>query len=170
MLKMTSAKGRTDYRLGTLYAITTAVLMAVQAPLSTLAARTLSPLDFMAFTQFALLFSIPFLIMRADSRRDFIAIVLGARYWSKLAVIFLVGAVGLALYDVGLSSTHPIITAAVLNLTPFWAALIAFTVSKRKMCVSPSTFVGCFLLAFCGAMAIAWSQIDVDSKSGRRDV
>ena len=170
MLKITSAKCGTDYRLGTLYAITTAVLMAVQAPLSTLAARTLSSLDFMAFTQFALLFSIPFLIMRADSRRDFIAIVLGARYWSKLAVIFLVGAVGLALYDVGLSSTHPIITAAVLNLTPFWAALIAFTVSKRKMCVSPSTFVGCFLVAFWGAMAIAWSQIDVDSKILAGDV
>jgi drug/metabolite transporter (DMT)-like permease len=170
MLKMTRATGRTDYRQGTLYAITTAVLMAVQAPLSTLAARTLSPLDFMAITQFALLFSIPFLIMRADSRRDFIAIVLGVRDWPKLAVIFLVGVTGLGLYDVGLSSAHPIITAAVLNLTPFWAALIAFIVSRRKISIPPFAFFGCFLLAFCGAMVIAWSQIDVDSKVLARDV
>ena len=170
MLKMTSTGGRTDYRQGTLYAIATAVLMAVQAPLSTLAARTLSPLDFMAFTQFALLFSIPFLIMRADSRRDFMAIVLGVRNWPKLAMIFLVGVTGLALYDVGLSSTHPIITAAVLNLTPFWAALIAFVVSRRKISIPPFAFFGCFLIAFCGAMVIAWSQIDVDSKVLARDV
>ena len=144
--------------------------MAVQAPLSTLAARTLSPLEFMAFTQFALLFSIPFLIMRADSRRDFMAIVLGVRNWPKLAMIFLVGVTGLALYDVGLSSTHPIITAAVLNLTPFWAALIAFVVSRRKISISPFAFFGCFLMAFFGAMVIAWSQIDVESKVLARDV
>ena len=170
MLKMTSTSGRTDYRLGTLYAIATAILMAVQAPLSTLAARTLSPLDFMAFTQFALLFSIPFLIMRADSRRDFMAIVLGVRNWPKLVMIFLVGVTGLALYDVGLSSTHPIITAAILNLTPFWAALIAFVVSRRKISIPPFAFFGCFLMAFFGAMVIAWSQIDVESKVLARDV
>jgi drug/metabolite transporter (DMT)-like permease len=144
--------------------------MAVQAPLCTLAARTLSPLDFMAVTQFALLFSIPFLIMRADSRRDFMAIMLGAKNWPKLAMILLVGVTGLGLYDVGLSSAHPIITAAVLNLTPFWAALIAFTVSRRKISIPPLAFFGCFLLAFCGAMVIAWSQADVDNKVLARDV
>jgi drug/metabolite transporter (DMT)-like permease len=170
MLKMTSARGRTDYRVGTLYAVVTAILMAVQAPLSTLAARTLSPLDFMAFTQVALLFSIPFLIMRADSRRDFVAIVFGIKNWPKLGAILLVGVAGLTLYDVGLSSTHPIITAAILNLSPFWAALIAFIVSKRLISVSPFVFLACFLVAFCGAMVIAWSQIDIDSKVLARDV
>jgi drug/metabolite transporter (DMT)-like permease len=159
-----------DYRLGTFYAIATAVLVSFQVPFSALAARSLGSLDFMAFTQLALLFSIPLLILRADSRRDFAAIVFRVRNWPKLAVIFLVGVAGLKLYDIGLSSTHPIITAAVLNLSPFWAALIAFIVSKRSISVSPFAFFACFLVAFFGAMAIAWSQIDLDSKVLTRDV
>jgi drug/metabolite transporter (DMT)-like permease len=159
-----------DYRSGTSYAIATALLVSFQAPFSALAAGTLGPLDFMAFTQLALLFSIPLLILRADTRRDFAAIVFGLRHWPKLAVIFLVGAAGLRLYDVGLSSTHPIITAAILNLTPFWAALVALVVSKRSMSAPPLAFFACFLLGFCGAMAIALSQIDVDSKILTRDV
>jgi drug/metabolite transporter (DMT)-like permease len=162
--------GAIDYRLGTFYAIATAVLVSVQAPFSALAARTLGSLDFMAFTQLALLFSIPLLILQARSRRDFAAIVFDIRHWPKLAVIFLVGAAGLTLYDVGVSSTHPIITAAVLNLSPFWAALIAFLVSKRSISVSPLAFSACLLVAFCGAMAIAWSQIDGDGKALARDV
>jgi hypothetical protein len=80
--------------------------MSFQAPFSALAARTLGSLDFMAFTQFALLFSIPLLILRADSRRDFFAILFRPGNWPKLAVIFLVGVAGLKLYNVGLSSTH----------------------------------------------------------------
>jgi drug/metabolite transporter (DMT)-like permease len=144
--------------------------MSFQAPSSALAARTLGSLDFMAFTQLALLLSIPLLILRADSRRDFAAIIFGVKNWPKLAVIFLVGAAGLTLYDVGLSSTHPIITAAVLNLSPFWAAVIAFIVSRRSISSPPFAFFACFLVAFCGAMAIAWSQIDVDSKVLARDV
>jgi len=144
--------------------------VSFQVPFSALAARSLGSLDFMAFTQLALLFSVPLLIMRADSRRDFAAIVFRVRNWPKLAVIFLVGVAGLKLYDIGLSSTHPIITAAVLNLSPFWAALIAFLVSRRSMSVSPLAFIACFLVAFFGAMAIAWSQIDVDSKVLARDV
>jgi len=163
-------RGPSDYRLGTSYAIATALLMSFQAPFSAFAAQTLGSLDFMAFTQLALLFSIPLLILQADSRRDFAAIVFGVRHWPRLAVIFLVGAAGLTLYDLGLSSTHPIITAAVLNLTPFWAALIAFIVSKRSISAPPFAFFACFLVGFCGAMAIAWSQIDVDSKVLARDV
>jgi hypothetical protein len=64
---------------------------------------------------------------------------------------------------VGLSSAHPIITAAVLNLSPFYAALVAFAISKRRVSVHPVVFAACFALAFCGAMAIAWSQINVAS-------
>jgi drug/metabolite transporter (DMT)-like permease len=162
--------GPRDYRLGTSYAIATALLMSFQAPFSALAARTLGSLDFMAFTQLALLFSIPLLILRADSRRDFVAIMSRARNWPKLAVIFLVGVAGLKLYNVGLSSTHPIITAAVLNLSPFWAALIAAIVSKRSISSLSPSFLACFVVAFFGAMAIGWSQIDVDSKVLARDV
>ena len=165
-----SPRGPIDYRLGTFYAIATAVLVSFQVPFSALAARSLGSLDFMAFTQLALLFSVPLLIMRADSRRDFAAIVFRVRNWPKLAVIFLIGVAGLKLYGIGLSSTHPIITAAVLNLSPFWAALIAFLVSRRTMSVSPFAFFTCFLVAFFGAMAIAWSQIDLDSKVLARDV
>ena len=165
-----SWRGPSDYRLGTFYAIATALLMSFQAPSSALAARTLGSLHFMAFTQLALLLSIPLLILRADSRRDFVAIIFGVRNWPKLAVIFLVGAAGLTLYDIGLSSTHPIITAAVLNLSPFWAAVIAFIVSKRSISSPPFALLACFPVAFCGAMAIAWSQIDVDSKVLARDV
>ena len=111
----------------------------------------------------ALLFSVPLLIAQGKSRRDFAAILLNVRNLPKLAAVFLVGASGLALYDIGLSSSHPIITAAILNLTPFWAALVAFVVSKRSVSVSPSAFFGFFFVAFCGAMAIAWSQIDADN-------
>jgi drug/metabolite transporter (DMT)-like permease len=144
--------------------------MSFQAPFSAFAARTLGSLDFMAFTQLALLFSIPLLILQVDSRRDFVAIMCRARNWPKLAVIFLIGVAGLKLYNIGLSSTHPIITAAVLNLSPFWAALIAAIVSRRSVSAPSLPVVACFLVAFCGAMAIAWSQIDVDSKALARDV
>src|ERR1700722_6045851 len=165
-----SRTGPKDYRAGTSYAIATALLMSFQAPFSALAARTLGSLNFMAFTQLALLFSIPLLILHADSRRDFIAILFRVRNWPKLAVIFLIGLAGLKLYNIGLSSTHPIITAAVLNLSPFWAALIAAIASKRSVSSPSLTTVACFLVAFFGAMAIAWSQIDVDSKVLARDV
>ncbi len=162
--------GARDYRLGTSYAIATALLMSFQAPFSAFAARRLGSLDFMAFTQLALLFSIPLLILQADSRRDFVAIMFRVRNWPKLAVIFLVGVAGLKLYNIGLSSTHPIITAAVLNLSPFWAALVAAIVSKRSVSLPSFGFLACFFVAFFGAMAIAWSQIDVDSKVLARDV
>jgi drug/metabolite transporter (DMT)-like permease len=145
-------------------------LFSLQEPFSALAARSLGSLDFIAFTQLALLFSVPLLIVRKDTRRDFAAIVLSTRNWPKLGVIFLVGVAGLSLYEVGLSSTHPIIAAAVLNLSPFWAAMIALIVSKRSISAPPSAFFAYFLAAFCGAMAIAWSQIDLDSKVLARDV
>ena len=74
------------------------------------------------------------------------------------------------LYNIGLSSTHPIITAAVLNLSPFWAALIAAIVSRRSVSSPSLPILACFLVAFFGAMAIAWSQIDLDSKVVARDV
>src|SRR5271168_2191724 len=161
--QMTST-GPANYRLGTLYAVATAILLALQPPFSPPAARNLSSMDFIGFTQCALLFSVPLLIARGDSRRDFAAILLDVRNLPKLAAVFLVGVSGLVLFDIGLSSAHPIITAAILNLTPFWAALVAFVVSRRSVSISPAVFLGCFLVAFCGAMTIAWSQINADNK------
>ena len=169
-LETKSSPPQADYRLGTLYALATAILLALQPPFSAPAARNLTSIDFMGFTQCALLFSVPLLIARADSRRDFAAILLDVRYWPKLAVVFCVGVIGLALFDIGLSSTHPIITAAILNLTPFWAALVAFVVTKRSISISPTLFFGSFLTAFCGAMAIAWSQFDVEPNVLLHDV
>ena len=55
---MTST-GRADYRHGTVYALVTATLMALQEPFSALAARTLSSSYFIGFTQIALLSSVP---------------------------------------------------------------------------------------------------------------
>jgi hypothetical protein len=69
----------------------------------------------------------------------------------------------LLLYNIGLSSAHPIITAGVLNLSPFWAGLVALVVTRKTMAGSPVLFVCCFLVAFFGAMAIAWSQLSARS-------
>src|SRR5579871_4758137 len=170
MLREPLPLGPVDYARGTTCAIVTAFLLAVQEPFSALAARTLTSLDFMAFTQVALLGSLPFLVAGSESRRDFAAILLNIRHWPKLAVVFLVGAIGLALYDIGLGSAHPIITAAILNLSPFWAALVAYVVSKRSIAVSRIGFWTCFTVAFWGAMLLAWSQIDADSDRLARDV
>lgn len=160
----TTSIGPVNYRRGTMYAVATALLLALQPPFSAPAARNLTSMDFVGFTQCALLFSVPLLIARADTRRDFAAIFMDVRNVPKLAAVFLVGTAGLILYDIGLSSAHPIISAAILNLTPFWAALVALVVSRRGVGVPPAVFFGCFLVAFFGAMTIAWSQIDADSK------
>ena len=72
----TTSTGPANYRLGTLYAVATAILLALQPPFSAPAARTLSSMGFIGFTQCALLFSVPLLIARGDSRCDFAAILL----------------------------------------------------------------------------------------------
>jgi len=103
--KLAWTRDGAGYGLGTLYAVASAFLLAVQEPFSALAARRLSWLDFMALTQAALLVSLPFLIATRHSRRDFAAILRDVRQWPKLAVIFLMGIGGLALYDVGLANS-----------------------------------------------------------------
>ena len=50
---------RANYRLGTLYSLATALLLAMQAPFSALAAKSLSSPLFVCFTQVALLASVP---------------------------------------------------------------------------------------------------------------
>jgi len=158
-----SRGGPVDYRLGAIYALITAALLALQEPFSALAARKLQSSDFVAFTQVSLLASIPLMIVRPDARRDFVKLLTTLSAWPKFAVLLAVGLAGLALYDIGLSSAHPIITAAVLNLSPFWAAVVAFVISRKPLPGSAMLFLACFGFAFLGAMAIAWSQIDGDS-------
>src|SRR5271163_2804562 len=159
---MTSTE-RADYRNGAVYALVTATLLARQEPFSALAARSLSSSYFIGFTQIALLSSVPLLIARRDSRRDFFALLGDIGNIAKLAILFMIGISGLLLYNIGLSSAHPIITAAVLNLSPFWAALVALIISRKSFPASPPVFFGCFTVAFIGAMAIAWSQINTSN-------
>jgi drug/metabolite transporter (DMT)-like permease len=156
---MTIGSRQTNYRLGALYSLLTAALLATQEPFSALAARGLDHANFTCLTQLALLLSVPVLILPAASRRDFGALLSDVRNLGKLSVLFVAGLCGLFLYNVGLSSTHPIITAAVLNLSPFWAALVASVISKKAIPVSPLVFFGCLSVAFAGAMTVAWSQL-----------
>jgi drug/metabolite transporter (DMT)-like permease len=151
---------RANYRLGSLYSLVTAVLVATQEPFSALAARRLSSSYFVFLTQFALLLSVPLLTLPRSSRQDFIALLSNAQNLGKLAILFIAGLCGLLLYYVGLSSAHPIITAAVFNLSPFWAALVALVVSRKAIPTTPAVFFGCFAVAFTGAMTVAWSQLD----------
>ncbi len=157
---MTIPAPRTNYRLGSLYSLLTAALLATQEPFSALAARRFSAAYFICLTQFALLLSVPLLTLPRASRRDFVALLSDVRNLGKLAVLFITGLCGLLLYHVGLSSAHPIIAAAIFNLSPFWAALVASIISRKAIPVSPRVFFGCFGVAFVGAMIVAWSQIE----------
>ena len=159
-----------DYRIGALYAIVAASLLALQEPFSALAARSLSGWDFIGITQVALLGSIPLLISRPEARRDFVILLSTAANWPKFVALLLIGLAGLGLYDVGLSSAHPIITAGVLNLSPFWAALVSLVLARKRLPGSPALFFSCLAVAFTGAMMIAWSQIDLEGATLARQV
>jgi hypothetical protein len=148
-----------NYRLGSLYSVMTAFLYATQEPFSFPAARHLSVVQFVCLTQIALFVSIPLLTGPEASRRDFLALIRDPTNYGYLAVIFAIGLSGLILYNFGLSNAHPIIISAILNLSPFWAALVALIISRVPIPISPATFFGCFAGAFIGAMAVAWSQL-----------
>ena len=153
-----------NYRLGSLYSVITAFLYATQEPFSFPAAKHLSTLQFVALTQISLLISIPLLTSPPPSRRDFVALFRTPANYGYLAVIFAIGMSGLLLYNLGLSNAHPIIISAILNLSPFWAALVALLISRVPIPISPAIFFGCFAGAFIGAMAVAWSQLSDASK------
>jgi hypothetical protein len=148
-----------NYRLGALYALTAAFLLATQEPFSFLGARQLDSEQFILVTQVSLLLSIPLLNFKPQSRRDFLAILGDPRMYWKLGVIFALGMTGLVLYKLGLTGAHPIIIAAIFNLSPFWAAMVARVISRVPIPVAPLTFFGCLAAAFFGAMAVAWSQL-----------
>jgi len=148
-----------NYRLGSLYSVITAFLYATQEPFSFPAAKHLNTLQFVALTQVSLLVSIPLLMSPARSRRDFVALFREPVNYLYLAAIFAIGLTGLLLYNFGLSDAHPIIISAILNLSPFWAALVALTLAGVPIPISRATFFSCFAGAFIGAMAVAWSQL-----------
>jgi hypothetical protein len=82
---MTSPIARANYRLGSVYALVTAMLVATQEPFSALAARRLSSSYFIFLTQFALLLSVPLLTLPRSSRRDFIRLMANVRNLGRLA-------------------------------------------------------------------------------------
>jgi drug/metabolite transporter (DMT)-like permease len=146
--------------LGSLYSTATALLLATQEPFSFLAAKRLSSMQFVCLTQIALLVSLPLLLSRPVSRRDFLALLSDPANLWKLAVIFAIGMSGLLLYNFGLSNAHPIIISAILNLSPFWAALVARVISGKPIPISRPIFFGCLAAGFIGAMAIPLSQFE----------
>ena len=150
---------RINYKLGSVYAVFTALLLSVQEPFSFLAAKRLSITQFVFLTQVALLMSIPLLIARRRSRNDLILLLGNAANYGKLGVLFPIGMMGLLLFKLALSNAHPIIISAIINLQPFFAALVALLIAKVPIPVSPTIFFGCLISAFLGAMAVAWSQV-----------
>jgi len=150
---------RINYKLGSIYSVSTALLLSTQEPFSFLAAKRFSVVQFVFLTQVALMMSIPLLTVRTTSRRDLILLLKDATNYGKLGVLFAVGMSGLLLFKLGLSNAHPIIISAIINLQPFWAALVALLIARVPIPVSPAIFFGCLISAFLGAMAVAWSPV-----------
>jgi drug/metabolite transporter (DMT)-like permease len=154
-----SQKRRISYKLGSIYAVVTALLVSVQEPFSFLAAKRLSVTQFVFLTQVALVMSIPLLMVSGKSRRGLVVLLGNAANYFKFGVLFLIGMIGLLLFKLALSNAHPIIISAIINLQPFFAALVALVITRVPIPVSPAIFFACLLSAFLGAMAIAWSQV-----------
>jgi drug/metabolite transporter (DMT)-like permease len=167
---MPQSTPRADYRLGTLYATATVLLLATQEPFSSLAAKRLSYMQFICLTQIALLVSIPLLTAHPTSRRDFFALLRDSTNYWKLLVILGLGIAGLVLYERALSNAHPIIVVAVLNLSPFWATLVAWVIARKRIPVSPAIFYSCLTAAFLGAVAVVWSQTEESNRPSTSDI
>jgi hypothetical protein len=159
-----SQKPRTNYQLGSIYALVTALFLSVQEPFSFLAAKRLTVTQFVFLTQVALLMSIPLLVARGKSRRDLVVLLGNAANYRKLGALFSIGIIGLLLFKLALSNAHPIIISAIINLQPFFAAVVALIIARVPIPVSPTVFFGCLISAFLGAMAVAWSQVGEASR------
>jgi drug/metabolite transporter (DMT)-like permease len=147
-----------NYKIGALYSLVTAALLSTQHPFSLLGAKQLSVAKFIFVSEVVLLLFVPFLMFSADTRRDFRKMISSGSLWLKFIALLLIGLLGVFLYNVGLGKSNPIVVAAVLNLAPFWAAIIALIVSRKAILTSWWTFFACLVAAFCGAMMIAISQ------------
>ena len=130
-----SQKTRINYKLGSIYALVTALLLSVQEPFSFLAAKRLSFTQFVFLTQVALLMSLPLLIARERSRRELIVLLGNTANYCKLGVLFPIGMLGLLMFKLALSNAHPIIISAIINLQPF---LLPWWRSSLRECRSQS--------------------------------
>ena len=154
---------RGAYASGAALALLTALFLATQEPLSAPAAKSLTGAQFVLVTQVALLAAAPVFLVQADARRDFRAILASRPGWKHLGALTAVGLAGLTLYNFGLSGAHPVVVSAILNLSPFWAALAARGVAGVPLPVGPGVFALSLIAAFAGAMTVAYSQAPGES-------
>jgi len=87
-------KGRSNLFLGGLYALTTAALLATQAPFSFLAAKQLSVAVFIGVTELVLLLCVPFMLRTRRSREHFLALLSSVPNLVKFGVLLLIGLIG----------------------------------------------------------------------------
>jgi drug/metabolite transporter (DMT)-like permease len=149
---------RNNRTIGAAYAGAAALCIAAQHPFSTLAARKLSAAQFICVTQFALVVATLIALLSGKTRSDFWKLVTDLSSIGKVLLLTLLGLAGVLAYELGLSDANPILIAAVLNLEPFWAAIVARAFTGKGLPTSLLIFVGCFAVAFTGALMIAWSQ------------
>jgi drug/metabolite transporter (DMT)-like permease len=148
-----------NYRMGTLYALVTITLLSAQTPFSLPAAVQLSVVNFVLASQIILLCTIPLLLRTAAARQDFRALITSKSNLKCMGILLAIGLCNHVLYFLALRKSHPVIIAAVLNLSPFWAAIVAFLIAKKALPTSYAVFAGCLVVAFVGAMLIAVSQV-----------
>ena len=113
-----------------------------------------------------ILLSVPILLRTAAARRDFLKLIMSASNYKYFLVLFLIGLANHVLYFVALSKARPITISAVMNLSPFWAALIALVIARKIIPTTYAVFFGCLAVAFGGAMLIAFSQMSDASGLG----
>jgi|HubBroStandDraft_5_1064220.scaffolds.fasta_scaffold24275_2 hypothetical protein len=87
-------KGQSNLFLGGLYALTTAALLATQAPFSFLAAKELSVAVFIGVTELVLLLCVPFMLRTRRSREHFLALLSSVPNLVKFGVLLLIGLIG----------------------------------------------------------------------------
>ena len=74
-------------------------------------------------------------------------------------MLLLIGLIGIVLYAFGLGRGHPIVISAVLNLDPFWAAIIAYLIAGKKIPTSLWTFTLCLAVAAGTILATGFGRV-----------
>jgi drug/metabolite transporter (DMT)-like permease len=154
---------KSGYVAGALLALLAAAFLSAQEPLSSPAAHKLTGAQYVFVNQIALLAAAPVFLVEAKVRSDFLAILSSPRARLHLVALTAVGLAGLTVYNLGLRDAHPVVISAILNLSPFWAALAARVVAGVAIPVSVGVFAGSLLAAFAGAMTVAYSQTPTDA-------
>jgi hypothetical protein len=153
------AKEQSSLFRGALYALATAALLATQAPLSLLGAKRLSAAEFICVTEMVLLLCVPFMLRTQRSREHFRGLISSVSNLGKFGVLLLIGLIGIVLYAFGLGRGHPIVISAVLNLDPFWAAIIAYLIAGKKIPTSLWTFTLCLAVAAGTILATGFGRV-----------